>query len=78
MSDTTDPAVPKPPAVDTEALGAMSSAGAAALAKEYWVKRRQELQQQVAEIEKFIGFAETSEELAVRVAKIEAFLGINK
>ena len=44
--------------------------------KRFYVQQREELLRQVAEIEAFIGFVETSDNLAVRIAKIEAFLGV--
>lgn len=44
-------------------------------ASRYLAHKRDELQRQIGEIEKFLGFAQQSEDLAVRVAKIEAFIG---
>jgi hypothetical protein len=45
-------------------------------ASRYLAGKRDELQSQIAEIEKFLGFAQQSEDLAVRVAKLEQFLGL--
>lgn len=42
----------------------------------HFITRRDGLLQQVSEIEAYLGFAKSSEDLAVRVAKIEQFLGV--
>jgi chaperonin cofactor prefoldin len=46
--------------------------------KRYYAETRAELQQQITEIETFLGFVDHSGDLAVRVAKLEAFTGINR
>ncbi len=64
--------------MSTKSSTAAPAPDALASTREYWIEQRKELLTRVAEIEKFLGFAETSEELAVRVAKLEAFLGMDK
>jgi hypothetical protein len=43
---------------------------------QHYKRKQQELTQQIADMESFIGFIEVSGNLAVRVAKLEQFLGI--
>lgn len=44
--------------------------------RRYCVEYQEALKEQIAEVERAIGFLANTDELAVRVAKIEAFLGI--
>jgi hypothetical protein len=45
-------------------------------ATRYLSEQRAHLLEQVSSIEKFLGFAQQADDLAVRVAKLEKFLGI--
>jgi hypothetical protein len=42
----------------------------------HYTRKRVELEQQIGNMEQFLGFIEVSSNLAVRVAKLEAFLGL--
>ncbi len=65
--------VPPPPATPRVAR---PSPAAMAATQEFYIERRQDLLRQVANIEKFLGFAQQSDELAARVARLEAFVGL--
>jgi hypothetical protein len=44
--------------------------------RRYYLDLRDDLLQQVSELETFLGFLQQSDDLAVRVAKLEAFVGL--
>jgi hypothetical protein len=46
-------------------------------AMRYLISQKTDLVNRVAEIEKFLGFANQAEDLAVRVAKLERFMGLS-
>ena len=46
--------------------------------RRYYTLLRAEHLRSIAEIETFLGFAESSDDLAVRVAKLENFVGIKR